>query len=378
MARLQRGRSGSNDPTGAGDVRPLLVTALSLYEERDGVWGKPTPKAPFGSIRGARCVRVECNQPGMTVTPREDGSVKIFCNACRADGPTMFAAARRAGHDLRAPVGGSKPAPFSVRRDVRRIKPLPQPEMSTLLSLGKSERKELVWLATLAKGRSWLTVTQRGICAGCGVSGRDAVPILRRLAEVHKLIEVQKNGYAAKRATKLRFLVNSEAVAMSFGGLGQNGVTKHQNGVTMERGDSYVLVRNESLSLKKRHWDDAPSGSLEPTGSVTTDCDAPPLSLAETLATVVRPTLRPVRGAKRPMTSAGASEDEALSSDPTPVVDTLVFHGDDHPPPPPPDPPLATGVGLEECGYACREGCIAPYRHKRNAITGALGEVSRR
>ena len=32
-----------------------------------------------------------------------------------------------------------------------------------------------------------------------------------------------------------------------------------------------------------------------------------------------------------------------------------------------------TPLALEECGYACHGGCIAPLRHQRNAITGALG-----
>jgi hypothetical protein len=39
--------------------------------------------------------------------------------------------------------------------------------------------------------------------------------------------------------------------------------------------------------------------------------------------------------------------------------------GDADPPPPADD--------LEVCGYACHDGCIAPLRHKRNAITGAMG-----
>ena len=32
-----------------------------------------------------------------------------------------------------------------------------------------------------------------------------------------------------------------------------------------------------------------------------------------------------------------------------------------------------TPLALEECGYACHGGCIAPLRHQRNAITGAMG-----
>jgi hypothetical protein len=32
-----------------------------------------------------------------------------------------------------------------------------------------------------------------------------------------------------------------------------------------------------------------------------------------------------------------------------------------------------TPPAFEECGYACRGGCIAPLAHKRNAITGAMG-----
>ncbi len=35
-------------------------------------------------------------------------------------------------------------------------------------------------------------------------------------------------------------------------------------------------------------------------------------------------------------------------------------------------PPSAGGV-FEVCGYACRDGCIAPMRHQRNAMTGAMG-----
>lgn len=99
MAKIPKGRSGSNDAT--GDVRLLLVTALAIYEERGGAWGNPTPKAPFGSIRNARCF--VCDKPGMSVMPTGDGGVVACCNGCGARKWPMFHAAEKAGVWLSAP-----------------------------------------------------------------------------------------------------------------------------------------------------------------------------------------------------------------------------------------------------------------------------------
>jgi hypothetical protein len=39
--------------------------------------------------------------------------------------------------------------------------------------------------------------------------------------------------------------------------------------------------------------------------------------------------------------------------------------------------PMHSKAAFEECDYRCREGCIAPLRHKPNAITGATGVALR-
>jgi hypothetical protein len=100
---IRAGAKGKRrEDDGAGfDVRPLLVTALALHEERGGVWGKPTPKAPFGSIRNARCF--VCDEPEMSVTPTGDGGVVACCNGCGARKWPMFNAAEKAGVRLSAP-----------------------------------------------------------------------------------------------------------------------------------------------------------------------------------------------------------------------------------------------------------------------------------
>jgi hypothetical protein len=99
MAKLSKGRPGSKDAI--GDVRSLLVTGLALYEKRGGLWGKPTPKAPLGSIRNARCF--VCDKPEMSVTPTGDGGVVACCNGCGARKWPMFHAAEKAGVWLSAP-----------------------------------------------------------------------------------------------------------------------------------------------------------------------------------------------------------------------------------------------------------------------------------
>ena len=198
-----------------------------------------------------RCPR--CGQYKLDVCGAGDRKVKLTCwsVACKVEPEkarreiaTLLTDMPGKGYD---PSGLNVVAPFSVRRNVRRIKPLPKPTIETLLALDRTERKVLLWLATLAKGRSWLTVTQRATCACCNVSPRNAVPTLRRLDEVHKLIEVQKNGYAQKRATKMRFRVDSEWLTMSLGPIHSkqsfNGITKYQNGITMERATPIRIVR---------------------------------------------------------------------------------------------------------------------------------------
>jgi hypothetical protein len=211
MTRLPQGRPGSNNcATGTW----IEAEALKIADGEGGKWDALAKQG-----KNAKCPR--CGQHKLHVGVG-DRKVTLTCwsDVCRP-----VPSARREIADLLAempgkdydPSGLKNVALFSVRRNVRRVKPLPKPTPESMFALSKPERKELLWLATLAKGRSWFPVTQRAICAGCNVSARDAVPTLRRLAEVHKLIEVQKNGYAAKRATKLRFLVDSEWLTMSFG-----------------------------------------------------------------------------------------------------------------------------------------------------------------
>ena len=350
MAKLSKGRPGSKDGTGW-----IEAEAQKITEGEGGEWIALAKQ-------GKRAMCPRCGQRKLHVGGAGDRKVKLTCwsdechpvAASRREIATLLTDMPGKGYD---PSGLKILAPFSVRRKARRIKPLPKP-IEALIPLGKPERKVVLWLATLAKGRSWFQVTQRGICAGCGVSGRDAVPILRRLV-VHKLIEVQKNGYAAKRATKVRFLVDSEWLAMCLAASEQNGVTKHQNGVTKERATPIRMVRlTETAAIKKRHWNDTPVEPASANEPSATKRDASPRSLDETLAAAADPMRQPVRGAKRPMTSAAASKDEAANLDPTPVVEPSAFHSD-HPPPPPPDPALATHA-VEECGYACRKGCVQP------------------
>ena len=138
----------------------------------------------------------------------------------------------------------AQPAPARKRTRVR-MRTVSADQVS---GLTPAERRALIWIGAMkADSHGWIPVTQRKIVATCGGSKRDAVPMLRRIQAEHGLIEVQKNGYAKKRPTKVRFTVHRDDLVTALGGYPNAkaiGVNKRPNpnrpetynGVTMNDG----------------------------------------------------------------------------------------------------------------------------------------------
>lgn len=116
---------------------------------------------------------------------------------------------------LEADAGEEQPAPDDKK--TRASKPAALDKQVS--GLRPPERRVLLSIAAMAADRhGWIRATKRMIAAGCKVSERDAVPMLRRIQAEHRLIEVQKNGFAKKRATEVRFTVNRDDLVVALGG----------------------------------------------------------------------------------------------------------------------------------------------------------------
>lgn len=114
-----------------------------------------------------------------------------------------------------ADAGQEQPAPAGKKTRA----PKPAALEKQVSGLREPERRVLLSIAAMAADRhGWIRVTQRMIAAGCKVAKRDAVSMLRRIQAEHGLIEVQKNGFKKKRATKVRFTVNRDDLVVALGG----------------------------------------------------------------------------------------------------------------------------------------------------------------
>lgn len=201
------------------DVPPLTKErAKALTLGQGGNWNEGK-----GTGRNAGCFA--CGVYAMSITAKPKGVV-MCCNDCGAGklkgDNVLLDAAVKAGFEC-------GPGPIK-RRGVPKLFPASE---AALAGLKKAEKRVLAFCAGKTATRDWFEASQRAIVEACGGSKRDAIPLLNRLAE-RGLIRVQSNRFKAKRRTKIGFLVDPVGLVQRLWTASENGVTRRQNGVTVE------------------------------------------------------------------------------------------------------------------------------------------------
>jgi hypothetical protein len=196
---------GTEHAAGSGEGQGPSVRdrARMIYEHCGGEKWKEA-KAQGG---GGNCPL--CGGGKLSVGVGKTGNVAVTCWSpdCRPD-PEARAkiVARLVGDGFY--LGPDDPAPPGGPAGKKARAPRPILSAKQVIDMKPSERRLLLALAPLAADRNgWITTTKRKLADNAHVSSRDAIPMLRRIQTEHNLIEVQKNSYALKRATKVSFFM---------------------------------------------------------------------------------------------------------------------------------------------------------------------------
>jgi hypothetical protein len=223
MAKLSQGRPGSNDGCALLD-RIRMIAAYCGCK----TWNEAKHQGGKGNCP-------LCGGWKLSVGVGRESNVGVSCwsEKCRKDPQSRDKIVNRlvvAGFYLgpdqmiepeasAAPeANGDQTQPAPARKRTRVRMRMPTVSADQVSGLTPAQRRALLWLSSLADSNGWVTTTRRKITAECHVSDRDAVSMLRRIQSEHKLIEVQKNSYAKKRATKVRFTVNRDDLVTALGG----------------------------------------------------------------------------------------------------------------------------------------------------------------
>jgi hypothetical protein len=161
--------------------------------------------------KGKHCKCLLCGEMTLTISPNAKGGWMVFCNN-RQCLPGLIKQVRQLRHLAEFRKHGLSMGTRAKPRRRRRPVELPPVDVNALLKLKDADRRVLIDLATAADGSAgWFERTHREINAACHVSTRHTSAILNKLKAV-KMLEVASNKYRAKRATKIRFLVDPASV----------------------------------------------------------------------------------------------------------------------------------------------------------------------
>jgi hypothetical protein len=371
----------------------LDARTISFTRRKRGRWNAD-------KRRGEEAHCFVCDKPTMVLTPKGDGGVLAHCQAkgCQARGMPMVYAAKADGYDLSAPRSVTRKIADRERAE-REVEDawsaLSRRGKAVAASLGvlldhDASRNFPVELDKIAAATGWSkSSVQRGIddavAAGLIKRGRKTFsqgggkgPINR-----YALANETVANVIRKNAVQLTIGPDLLGLKLTIGGT----QSRRFAGVGESTRISERDMRDERLSLAMRIGEISATvtGIGDEAKTATASVTSNSLDRQHTSHRGGLQGIHPSDHLNQAST-APMSDDCAL-----PVERRLQSAASAHArpreteryirararihareTPPPPDPPLATD-GLEECGYACRDGCVAPLRHKRNAITGALG-----
>jgi hypothetical protein len=211
-----------------------------------GEWNEDTHK-------GRSAVCPECGVYEIAITPKPGKGVLLICNACGAGGRgdnRLVIAAARAGFECGA---------GNVKTGRHRLWPA---SAEALAGMKRAERRVLKYCASQTSTGGWFELSRRTIVASCRISDRDAIPLLKRLAD-RGLLRIKSNNYAAKRRTQIAFRVDAvdlfrrldaeNGVTMERDETpSENGTTPSENGTTMEHDQKMVPPPLENGTTRER------------------------------------------------------------------------------------------------------------------------------